>query len=215
MIHNIARQEQNEEVFQEIGIVTKADKNHFSISVDDASYSAKKATSCLHAPEPGDKVLLLLGKEECYILAILEKKESSSKLVFDGDTEFISKNGRIRMASQQGLEFLTTGTLNFTTPSLQLAAEEGTVNINKLTVLGSYLLSKLAQIKIIGGSLDALYERYRQKTKRSYREVTETDYVKAEQLDYTADSLMSLHGKYSFINAEEDVKINGERIHMG
>ncbi len=215
MLNNLARQEQNSPVFHEVGFVKQIEKDHFVIAIDNASYTAGKAVSCLQYPELGDKVLLLMDREDCYILSVLEKKGNRSKIVFEGDTEFICKNGKIRLISQKGLDLMTTGSLNINTSNLQIAAEQGAVNIDRLTILGSYLLGKIAKIKIVGGSLESLFDRFRQKTKHSYREVRETDYLKAKQLDYNADSLMALHGKFSFITAEEDVKINGERIHMG
>jgi hypothetical protein len=39
--------------------------------------------------------------------------------------------------------------------------------------------------------------------------------VKAKKIDYSAEELLTVRGKYAMFSAEEDVKINGERIHMG
>ena len=218
MIQNLAKQEHEFAVFHDVGVVTRVDHKDYTICVDSTHYTARKAASCLLIPEVGDKVELLMDKHNCYVLTVLEKNEKnerSNKFVFEGDAEFVCETGRMSMVSREGLHFFSSGSLNLTSSDMQIAAEKGSVNINQLTVLGSYLLAKMAKIKVIGSSLDSFFERFRQKTKCSYREVEETDYVKAKQLDYNADRLITLHGKYSFISAEEDVKINGERIHMG
>jgi hypothetical protein len=45
--------------------------------------------------------------------------------------------------------------------------------------------------------------------------VAETDHVSAGQIDYEAESTLSLHSKYTLMTAEELVKVDADQIHMG
>jgi Protein of unknown function (DUF3540) len=58
-------------------------------------------------------------------------------------------------------------------------------------------------------------ERCHQRVARSYREVEETDQVKAGQIDYTADTSLQLHAKYALVTADQLVKMDAEQIHIG
>ena len=74
---------------------------------------------------------------------------------------------------------------------------------------------QIAKIKLIGQTCDSVFERVSQRVKRSYRWVDELDQLKAGQLNYLVKTLMSLRGKYSVLTAQEDVRIDGDKILMG
>ena len=60
-----------------------------------------------------------------------------------------------------------------------------------------------------------MVERISVDAKRSYRTVSEIDQVKAEQIDYAAETIMNLHGKNTLVTAEELVKLDAAQIHVG
>ena len=70
-------------------------------------------------------------------------------------------------------------------------------------------------LALVTETLDSVLDRFSQRVKRSYRTVEETDQLKAERIDYTASSTMSLHGENALVTAEQLVKVDGEQIHLG
>ncbi len=77
------------------------------------------------------------------------------------------------------------------------------------------MFAQISKIKILATTIDSTIKRLTQKLMRSYRTVSDIDQVKAGKIDYNADNVMSLRGKYSLVTAKKDVKIDGKMIHMG
>jgi len=214
---NLARQEQNNQMFQETGIITEINNESFLVKVGETQYQAKKAVGCLLLPELKDTVLLATSESgQCYILSVLERTNTTtSRLLFDGDTEILSRNGKLQLGSSQGVNVTSPGEIRLASSSLQIIADQGECSISHLSFLGNFFEGKVSQIKVIAGKVEALYDLIRQKTKRSYRTVEDIDQLKAGKIDYDAAKLMSLRGKYSLVTAKEDMKIDGKMIHMG
>ncbi len=216
MLNTVSKHEKGYPIVHGFGYVERLEQERFLIKTKDSRYSARKAVSCFQLPGLGDKVLFVADPEgDCYILAVLETETGKNKVVFDGDTDFVCKDGNLNIVSEQDVGILTAGELSFVSSDLQVHADNGRVTIRKAMLLGSHLLSRFASIKLISGSVESVADRFRQRVKRSYREVEETGHVKAKKVDYAAEELLTIRGKYAMFSAEEDVKINGERIHMG
>lgn len=216
-MNNLARKVDQYPVVQEFGIIIFTDKNLFLIDSRIGRYKGKKAASCLIQPEKGDKVLFAAGIDDnCYILSILEKHvPGANRIILDGNTKLICENGKIDLASQDGISFTTAGTIDLVSSKIALVADLGEIFISRLTFIGSFLQSQVAKIKLVAGTLEHFADNYRQKVKKSYRTVEDFDHLKAGKIDYNAEKYISLRGEHSIITAKEDVRINGERIHMG
>lgn len=216
MLNALANKDQGHPVFQEFGYIEHVNQGQFIVRTQETRYTAKKAASCLQYPDITDKVLLITDPEgECYILAVLEKNGKKNKVIFEGDTDFLCKDGKIQIIAKTGVGITTARKLDLIASEMQFVADHGKINISRLKVIATHLLSEIAKTKVLGGTFESLFDRFKQKVKRSYREVEGTDQLKANRLDYSADTLLTIRGKYSMLTAEEDVKINGERIHMG
>ncbi len=214
---NLARQEQAHLVYQEIGTVVNTENETFFVNVGDSHYLAKKAASCLLIPESRDTVLVATSAAgQCYILSVLERfSDDTSRLHFDGDVELMSRSGKLRLGSLQGIDMTSPEQIKLTSSSLQIMAEQGECRISRFAFLGDLFDGKITGIKLISKTVESLCDLIRVKSKRSYRTVEDTEQLKAGKIEYNAEKLMSLRGKYSVITAKEDMKIDGKMIHMG
>ena len=65
----------------------------------DGKKKARRAAGCLLCPEPGDTVLVWPGPDAAYVLSVLEKAGTDSRLAFSGDkrdrTVYLSASGVI------------------------------------------------------------------------------------------------------------------------
>jgi hypothetical protein len=215
-MENLARALDKEEIFLEYGTVKLAEGGAFTVAAESAVVAAKRSFSCLVEPLPGDMVLVSRADSGCYILAILERHgDQHVCLAFEGDADLRVKQGRLRVAAQEGIDLVSAKDTTLFSPELAINSVQAEVNIQHLSFFGTFLQGQIERIKLIGQACDSIFERVSQRVKRSYRWVDELDQLKAGQLNYLVKKLMSLRGKYSVLTAEEDVRIDGDKILMG
>lgn len=214
---NLARQQEDFFVFHEFGQITGLRKDAFIVDAQSGRYVAKKAVSCLIQPRKGARVLIVTDMSgECYILSVLEHGiDKKSSIQIDGDAELITKNGRLQIAAQKGIDLATVGNIGLVSSGLKVHSNRAEVSISRLFYLGSFVFGQIGKIKVLASTMESAIKRLTQKIGCSYRTVEDLDQVKAGKLEYRAEKLMALRGKYSMFTAEEDVRIDGERIHLG
>jgi hypothetical protein len=214
---NLARALKSEEVLLEYGRVTGSEGRFFIVETVSAKVKATKSVSCLVEPLTGDTVLISVAPSgRCYILGILERETvGPASLVFEGDVEFKAKEGRFRVAAQEGIDLVSAKGTALVSPELSINSVQADVSIQQLSFFGTFLQGHIEKIKMIGQACDSVFERVSQRVRRCYRWVDELDQLKAGQLNYLVKKLMSLRGKYSVLTAEEDVRIDGDKILMG
>lgn len=216
-MENLARLDENRPVFQDTGTVLEQKENSFLVAARDYRVWAQKAAGCLLLPEPGDTILFVSSTDgTCYILSVLAKEQAGQQRIqFSGDTDLICKDGELSLSGQKGVHVASPKQVQLTTSNLKVVAAEGECTISRLTFLSNFFLGRLANIKMVAGKVESICERLQQKITRSYRTVEDMDHLRAGKVDYRAERQLSLRGKYTLMTAKEDVKIDGERIHMG
>ena len=214
-MENLARALDKEENFLEYGTVKLAEGGTFTVAAAGV-VAAKRSFSCLVEPLPGDMVVVSRASSGCYILAILERHgDQHACLAFEGDVDLRLKQGRLRVAAQEGIDLVTAKDTALVSPELSINSVQAEVSIQQLSFFGTFLQGQIERIKLIGQACDSIFERVSQTVKRSYRWVEELEQLRAGQLNYLVKKLMSLRGKYSILTAEEDVRIDGDKILMG
>ncbi len=216
-MENLARRFQEHMMVQELGIITKIDCEIYTVETGSCTYEAQQAVSCLITPQQNDKVILMGNASDgFYVLAVLERKKGEKQtLSFQGDVDFIVKDGRLSIASKEGMGLTSARDINLASSELNVHSLKSEVHIHRLIFSGGFWMGQVEKIRLAVTAFDSLIERLTQRIKRSYRTVEEIDRLRAGRLDYLVDKLLSLRGKYSMLTAKEDVKIDAERIHMG
>jgi hypothetical protein len=215
-MENLARALDKEETFLEYGTVKLAEGGAFRVAAESGVVAAKRSFSCLVEPMSGDTVLVSRASSGCYILAILERSgDQHACLAFEGDADLSLKQGRLRVAAQAGIDLVSAKDTALVSPELSINSVQADVSIQHLSFFGTFLQGQIERIKLIGQACDSIFERVSQRAKQCYRWVDELDQLKAGQLNYLVKKLMSLRGKYSVLTAEEDMRIDGDKILMG
>lgn len=214
---NLARLFKKEHVYLEYCCVTGSEDRFYTVETASGILKAKKSINCLVEPMPGDTVLISqTDSGRCYILGVLERmEEGPSTLIFDGDVELKTRDGRFTVAAQDGIDLVTAKDTSLVSAELSVNSMQAEVTIHHLSFFGMFLQGQIERIKLIGQACDSVFDRVSQKVKRSYRRVEELEQLRAGQLSYFVKKLMSLRGKYSVLTAEEDVRIDGDKILMG
>lgn len=207
-----------EEVVQETGrVLALRDDGTLIVRTAEALLEARRAVSCLIAAEVDDLVLLARSPlEGAFVLAVLRRDPAAARtMAIDGDLDVRLTSGRLRIAAQQGVEVVAGREVNVVAPGLRVNADEGHVALRSLSFLGDVVRAEIDAVKLLAGRVDSVLERLSQRLQRSYRTVVETDQLRAERIDYSAEKTVNIHGEHALLTAEELVKVDAEQIHLG
>jgi len=177
---------------------------------------ARQATSCLVTPVQGDRVLVATCGDEAWVLAVLER-EAGAPVAFEveGDLSIGSARGKVSVAGQDGLNLASAGPIAMESPSFYLTTRLAEAVTERLSWVGDRLDARFDGVRFVGRLFDGIVERFSRKARRSYRSIEEVDQVRSGQIDYRADSSLTLKGQNVLAKARELAKIDGGQIHLG
>lgn len=203
------------EVTQQVGRVEAA--GALVVQTDSGRYDARRAVSCLVAPQPGDLVVVsVLEDGRCFVLAVLERLGEGAPVVLEADGDMtVRPQGRFAVASQEGVTIASGGDVSVASASVSVRTVDASLAADKLGVVGRYLHREIDRIKTVAGVIDDVAERISQRVQRLYRRTEDFEQVRAGKIDMVAEQTMSLRGKNTLMTSEELVKVDGEQIHLG
>jgi len=199
----------------EYGLVKTASPGRFEVETSFGMVPAARAVSCLVEPAAGDKVLLSVDMAgAAYVLSVLESA-SPVTLAVDGDTRLAVRGGSLTVAADKDLNLSCTGGLTTASGEISVHATQGTLLIERMSVMGHALKTQLKRIRTVAQSMDQVFKRFTMRAQESSRFVKEHDEVQAGSQRVLVEDLCALHAKNHSMMAEEQVVINAEQIHMG
>ena len=135
---NLARKIQETEARETHGVVIRAMGATFLVRTDLGDLDAKRAVSCLVAPELHDEVLVsVLGDGRAYVLAVLEREAGArTKLVFEGDVDLSVPRGKLDLRAAEGVAIASGKAVEVTSATMSLRALSGEVVMEALAQTG-------------------------------------------------------------------------------
>ncbi len=178
---------------------------------------AGQAVSCLVVPLAGDRVLAVAMGKKWYVLHILERAAGMSQrqIALDEGVVLSADAGRLTVVAKAGLSVVTPASANILASHIWLHAGTGESRFGRWTCRGESFQADVGTVKLNAVSLETTADRLVQHLKSCYRWVSDLDRTWAGQLVYTVKNVLSMRGKHSVVTAEQELKLDGERIHMG
>jgi len=204
-----------DEASQMTGAVLRIEGETLVVRTDVGDIRARRAVSCLVAPELHDFVLVATQAKSAWVLAVLEREGTKTTLIADGDLEVRVPHGKFSVASQDGIDLVSAKTVNMLADQIGIHANTAKIVATDIVALGSKVLAELTETRLRGTIFDKVFERVSEKVQRSFRRVEEIDQLTAKQVDYKAEHTMSLRSENMVATAQELVKVDGEQIHFG
>jgi len=160
----------------------------------------KKAFSCAFTPLVGDQVSFLKSDNgQHYILHILEREQQTP-------AQIESEHGiQISSPEQISLQSETLDIINIKTQLTNETTQAYSKNINV----------QADQTSLKTRILESLAERSMQKFKDSFRMIERMEQTTAKDVISNIKNVFVQRSKNADISAKGDIKINGDRIHMG
>lgn len=179
------------------------------------SFTARRAASCLLQPAAGDTVLAADVAAGPWILAVLTRGDSPAVIPLPADCTLKVAEGGLRLAVQEELTLAAGRQLSIVAPEVSLQAARASLGLGMLQLAAGLIEATLEQVKTTVGFLDTVAQRVRLKAGSVHRQVEDLEHLQAGQVNYAVKGVLNLHGKHAVVSALSEVRIDGERIHLG
>ena len=179
------------------------------ITVQNAAgvFLASRAFSCLVIPQAGDIVMLAReGRKRCHVLAVLDRPGAQDAA--------IDIAGKLDVRAQ-GIAFTTPGEASTTAARVAINTVEANVNAVSAKLGGQSAELSFRNIRSISDRIETIANHCTQRFQVSIRWITELEDVTAGQLMQKVKGLFASRSRQALITAEDDVKVDARRIHMG
>jgi hypothetical protein len=178
------------------------------------AFPARRAKSCLVAPDLGDRVLCAVEPDAVFVLAVLEGDEDVT-ITVDGDLDLEARGGRVAVKSPEGVDIVSGGEVAITSVDLSMRAKRSAVAVDELGFVGRLVSAKAGKFALFADEVDSVLTRMTQRAKRIFRFVDELDQTRAGAIDMRAQSVVGIRGENTLISARLVAKVDGEQIHLG
>lgn len=178
--------------------------------------AAKLALSCLARPKRGDRVIVqCFSNEERIVTAVVESDDSQVEIQSDRDIA-ISCAGRFRINADE--ELVLTGRKKIQAETEQFGVKTVTMIVKASVFAGTII----KEVSIIGGTMEAVFKSMKtntidcfQSAKNLFRQTQETECVQSGSFAQKVSGSHVSEATYVAVLAKKDVRVDGERIHIG
>lgn len=200
----------------ETGTVQGGDESACVVQGSAGIFNATVAFSCLVTPQPGDRVLFCVEERHCHVLHVLERPTGTDmRLRFPGSVECAVPRGEFQVNAGKGFTLNTPMNGSIAAGSFDITASRGQVHAAELKVTNRRADVVTDEVRLVAGSVTTIADRWTQRLKLSFRWIEELEQTSAGQLVQKVRDLFSMQSRQAVLTAKQDVKIDGERIHMG
>lgn len=179
------------------------------------AFTARRAASCLLQPGAGDTVLAADVEGSLWILAVLVRGDSPAVLPLPADSTVKVAGGSLKLAVPEELMLAAGRQLSAVAPEVSVQAAQASFALGALQLAAGLVEATVDRVKTLAGFLDTVAERVRLKAVSSHREVEDLEHLQAGQLYYSIKNVLNMRGKHAVMSAESEVRVDGERIHLG
>lgn len=195
------------------GVVRASAEDGWLVSHERGSLVARVAASCLLAPEEGDLVLYARVPEGAFILGVLQRSSSQHSLRVDGELRISATS--VHLDADEELTLRSRGAARILTEALTLATTEATWVGKQLRMLGEAFVVDATRITQVSTYADREAESSRERLGRSYRDVRESEHVRAGSMTFSLRDSLRLRANTAAMTAKKLFRMASEQIHLG
>lgn len=195
------------EILLVTGTITQAAADHLLVDLGEGPLPARRAASCLLAPEAGDTALVsALPDGRKYVLAVLERAQSSpARLPFpDG----------VQMESNADVAITAANAIALHSAQTQVTAADVAVHAAKIECRASFVSVLAHTVRTAGEQMEAIWARCIARLGMSLRLVQEHDETQAASVRVLTEASHVIQAETIVHSAEKSVKIDGDPVHL-
>lgn len=173
---------------------------------DGRRISANRAASCLLSPEQGDIVLVRVTSVGIsYVLAVLEKHAHDAQLDFEGALRI----------SARSLDVQARENASLAASEVDLSGIKGRLGFVSFDISCGKLDARVHSCAAMLGQMCATISSCVQNLGNSLRRVSGMETLEAKRLRHKVRQSYLVKAKNLSLRAEQDAKLDGERVHLG
>lgn len=199
----------------ETGVVMLRENDAWVVRTDQGVRTLGRAFSCLVEPACNDRVLYVSDGARGRILAILDRPGGGAAVLEHAEgMELRATEGAVMVAARDQVQ-LASAQVNLVAGTLNATAAEAKFCIGETELAGNRAKATLRDAALEAENIDTRANRFTQRVKRAFRFIEETEIVHAREILQRVQGLFTSRAKTAVITAEEDMKVDGKRIHLG
>lgn len=143
--------------------------------------------------------------------------ETSRCVVFapPGDLVLRAEGGSIELDAAQGLRLRGGTEVEVDTETLRARAVSAEVEVEAAKVAGHSLTSTFHRVHQTVDVLETAAGRIVERARETYRDVQGLAQVRADRIRHVAERTFHVLGTHTLLKARQDIKLKGEKIHLG
>jgi hypothetical protein len=198
------------------GQITCRTKDRWFVLADDGRViGVQKADGCLLTPEIHDRVLLAEGEgDDGFILNVLVKNGGHSAVVIPGAGVITTVAGDLSLQADT-IAVSAKERASFTAPEVSFAGVTARVSFLAFSFLSETLEVQIRKAATVIDSLDTVCGRLTERLKTSFRWIENLEQTKAGRISTIVKERFAVRARHASLLAEEEVKIDGKKIHLG
>jgi hypothetical protein len=167
--------------------------------------SAQRAGGCLLAPETGDEVLIADNGERAFILSVLTREGDMGSIVLPATSTI--EGEEITFTARRGM--------NMEAPRISLTGILGEVKLKGVSLISQWCDARIQKITTTAEIWNRVVGRLNERIRDSYRRIENTEQTTAGRIRTIVKGRFSLSSKNAALTAEEEVNLDGKKIHIG
>ena len=179
------------------------------------AFTARRAASCLLQPAAGDTVLAAVLPDSTWVLAVLVRGDSPALVPLPADCTVKVAGGGLNLTVPDELTLGAGRHFSVVAPEVSLQAARASVGLGALQLAAGLVEATVEHIKTASEFLDTVATRVRLKAGSVHRQVEDLEHLQAGQLYYSIKNVLNMRGKHAVVSAQSEVRLDGERIHLG
>ncbi|BCE02865.1 DUF3540 domain-containing protein [Marinicellulosiphila megalodicopiae] len=196
--------------------VKSVSDNCILIDTGEGVINSSKAFSCIVDPQINDIVLVNVVGVEYYVLAILERPLSQEMtLSFPSDLKMQLPKGQFDLLASKDINLMTAEKTQVFSGSVNMTSSNIDINTGKLKANAKDIDAYTQNTTLSTNSLNVIAKHISQKTDVLVRWVENVETLNIGNLIQKIRKNYTSHSDQAVITAKQDMRIDGERIHMG
>lgn len=197
-----------------------AEKGALMVMTDLGPLSCRMAASCLLRPECGDLALVATPEDhqgQAYVLAVLERAEPHAAMHVDlgHGARLEAESGDVEIRAGADLRLSAGAGLDASASSMTFAASSVRWLTHVFSVLSSTVETVCSLWRESSTDRETSAQTWTQRLGDCHRHVQDLDETQAGVSRTLARETALLHGRVSYVQAEEFVKVDGQEVHLG
>jgi len=196
-------------------ITGRREDRYFVLTDDGRVLWAQKADGCLLTPDIDDRVLLAESNgDDGFILTVLVKSGNRSDVVLPGAGTIRTGAGDLALQADT-IAVSARKSASFAAPEFSLTGVTAEVSFFAFSFLAQTLEAQIRKASTMIDALDTICGRVTQRIRTSFRWIENFEQTKAGRISTIVKERFAVRASHASLLAEEEVTVDGKKIHLG